>query len=87
MRPVAPRLVGHDEVMIAEEQHEFMPIAATLIDGGKTRICRWTFTREERDAVARGDDVFVGTPADVRLTPHYLHVGPPVGTEIESHGS
>lgn len=86
MRPVAPRLIGYEETMIAEEQDEYMPLAAAFLphsDGSTSRVCRWTLTAEERRQIANGADVYFGTPASIPLTPHWLTVGPPCGTTSE----
>jgi hypothetical protein len=80
MRPVSPRIEGLEEVMVAEEQEEYMPLAAAIqehTDGTYSRICRWTFTAEERIRVAAGEDIYFGTPASIPLTPHWLKVGYP----------
>jgi len=78
MRPVSPRIDGADEVMIAEEQAEYAPLAAAIVryeNGAVERVCRWTFTPEERAKIAAGEDVYFGTPASLPLTPHWLAVG------------
>jgi hypothetical protein len=81
MRTISPRIDGADEFTIAEDQLEYMPVTACLIhyeDGSVVRVCRWTFTPEERRAIAAGEDIYFGTPANLPLTPHWLAVGPPV---------
>lgn len=91
MRPIAPRLVGYDEITVAEDQPEYMPLAACILaatflphaDGSATRVCRWTFTPEERKQVAAGADIYFGSPAAIPLTPHWFTVGPPCGTTSE----
>ena len=80
MRSVAPRIEGADEFTIAEDQLEYMPIVACLVqfsDGTTARVCRWTFTPEERQRIASGEDLYFGTPAGVQLTPHWFTVGFP----------
>lgn len=80
MRPVAPR-VGLPEVMIAEEQEEYLPLAGAPLefdDGTKGMLTRWTFTPEERQAIAEGKDLYLilftfGQP----MQPVHLEVGPP----------
>ncbi len=87
MRPVSPRLDGYNEIMVAEEQHEFMPLAVTVLphtDGTCSVVARWTFSADERRRIADGEDVFLGMPAMQRITPHWLCVGPPSGTSIGS---
>jgi hypothetical protein len=79
MRPIAPR-TGFPEVTIAEEQEEYMPVTVALYqydDGVRGLLTRWTFTPEERAAVAAGEDVYVqqlnfGTP----MTPLIVRCGP-----------
>jgi hypothetical protein len=65
--------------MIAEEQHEYMPLTAAFVTYSDSdqvvRVCRWTFTAEERARVAAGEDVYFGTPAAIPLMPHWLKVG------------
>lgn len=78
MRPVSPRIKGADEVMVAEDQLEYMPLAAAFVeygDGSVQRICRWTFSPEERARIAAGEDIYFGTPASLQLIPHWLAVG------------
>jgi hypothetical protein len=80
VRPIAPRIDGADEITIAEHQLEYMPITACLVqfsDGDVQRVCRWTFTPEERARIAAGEDIYFGTPASIKLTPHWLKVGFP----------
>lgn len=80
MRPIAPRIPGAEEFTIAEDQHEFMPVTACLIqtvDGAVYRIIRWTFTPEERTKIAAGEDIYIGTPANQLLQPHWVVTGRP----------
>lgn len=80
MRPIAPRIEGAEEFTIAENQHEYAPLTACLVqysDGTVTRVCRWTFTDDERKRIAAGEDIYFGTPAGIQLTPHWLAVGFP----------
>lgn len=92
MRAIAPRLVVDNtreecpEHTIAEDQLEFLPVVATRLeyaDGTVSRILRYTFTKEEREQIALGADIFFGTPAQQRLQPHWFCVGPPKGTDIQ----
>jgi hypothetical protein len=67
-------------VTIAEEQLEYCPIVVAIVEdeaatGGKARVCRWTFSKEEREAIARGEDIYFFTPAAMPLIPHALEVG------------
>ncbi|MHB1065708.1 MAG: hypothetical protein ACYC1Z_14675 [Georgenia sp.] len=62
MRMIAPR-TGAPEITVAEEQHEYLPITVALYDhpdGVRTILARFTFTPEERAAVAAGADVYFG---------------------------
>jgi hypothetical protein len=79
MRPVAPRIDGAEEITIAEHQHEYLTICAAIVEYSDSaqRVCRWTFTPEERAQIAAGEDIYFGTPADIPLTPHWLKVGFP----------
>ena len=67
---------------VAEEQEQYMPITVALYaytDGSSGRLTRWTLKPEERDAIARGEDVYVmqmyfhdnqpTTPLSVRTGP------------------
>jgi hypothetical protein len=68
------------EITIAEDQLEYAPIVASILDcgdGNLQRVCRWTFTPEERQRIAVGEDMYFGTPASIQLTPHWLKVGFP----------
>ncbi|MBX9853910.1 MAG: hypothetical protein K2Y26_00165 [Gemmatimonadaceae bacterium] len=61
MRPVAPR-TGAPEITIAEEQEEYKPITIAVYqysDGSRGLLTRYTFTAEERAAIARGEDVYI----------------------------
>lgn len=79
MRTIAPRIDGADEYVIAEDQHTYMPVTACNVifadDPTIVRILRWTFTPEEREKVAKGEDIYFGTLAHIPLMPHWLRVG------------
>jgi hypothetical protein len=79
MRPIAPRIHGADEITIAEEQPEYAPITAAIVryeSDPPQRVCRWTFTDEEREAIfLEGADIYFGTIAGIPLMPHWLSVG------------
>jgi hypothetical protein len=60
---VAPRL-GEEfpEIAIAEEQLEYKTLTASPVlfdDGSLGLITRWAFTVEEKERVARGEDLFL----------------------------
>ena len=79
MRPIAPR-TGAPETTIAEEQEQYMPVTVALYDypdGSRCLLTRWTLTADERAAVARGEDIYIGqmnfgTP----MTPLVVQCGP-----------
>lgn len=60
---VAPR-TGGDELTVAEDQLEYKPITVALhYDqslNGLVMVSRWRFTPEERERIAKGDDLFIG---------------------------
>jgi hypothetical protein len=79
MRAIAPR-TGAPEVTFAEEQEEYKPITVACYrddDGLGILLTRWTLTEAEREAVAGGEDIYVGqlnfggpmTPLIVRCGP------------------
>lgn len=80
MRPVSPR-VGFPEVMVAEDQPEYFPLAAALIryeDGTRAHLTRWTFSDEDRAKIAAGEDLYlVQLTAGGPMTPVSLEVGRP----------
>lgn len=62
MRMIAPR-TGAPEITVAEDQEEYMPITVALYDhpdGVRTILARFTFSAEERAAIAAGADVYFG---------------------------
>lgn len=70
MRPRAPR-TGAPEVTVGEEQEEYMPLTVALYaytDGTRGILTRWTLSAEERDMVAKGEDIYV----------HQLNFGAPM---------
>lgn len=78
MRPVAPR-TGAPETTFAEEQEDYMPITIAAYhygDGTRVLLTRWTFTPSEREAVARGEDVYVGLLNSGPMTPLIVRCGP-----------
>jgi hypothetical protein len=78
MRPIAPRIYGAEEVTIAEEQHEYLPITAAIVhgeDGTVSRVCRWAFTDAEREEIFfKGADLFFVTLASIPLVPHAFRI-------------
>lgn len=84
MRAVAPR-TGAPEQTIAEEQEQYLPITVALYrydDGTRVLLTRWTLTPAEREAIVRGEDVYVGqlnfggpmTPLIVQCGPQRFEV-------------
>lgn len=79
MRSIAPR-TGAPEVTVAEDQAEYMPLTVSTYEyenGSRGLLTRWTFTPEERHAIAAGEDLYVmqlnfGTP----MTPLIVRCGP-----------
>jgi hypothetical protein len=79
-RPIAPR-TGAEEITVAEDQPEYSPITVALYRdpaGARHLLTRWTFTAEERAAIAAGEDVYVAQIAHpaAPMTPMWVHVGP-----------
>jgi hypothetical protein len=79
MRPIAPR-TGAPETTVAEDQPEYLPLTIAVYaysDGTRGLLTRWTFTPDERAAIARGEDIYVhqlnfGT----HMTPMIVRCGP-----------
>jgi hypothetical protein len=64
VRPISPD-TGAPERVIAEEQEEYLPlpVAYYTVDqmpGARMLLTRWTFTPEERLAIAEGADLYIG---------------------------
>ena len=77
MEPVSPQ-TGAPEIVIARDQHEYVPYPAALyrIDDRIVVLSRWRLTEEEREAVARGEDLFFGLMTDGRpVQPLYAQIG------------
>lgn len=78
MRPIAPRTGAH-EVVVAEEQEEYMPLTVSVYryeDGSTGLLTRWTFTAEERKAIAIGEDVYVMQMTNGAMAPMIVRTGP-----------
>jgi len=61
MRPIAPR-TGAQEITIAEHQHEYLPVTVAIYrhsNGTRSLLTRWTLTPEEREQVAKGEDIYI----------------------------
>lgn len=80
MRPVSPR-TGAPELMVAEEQEQYQPLAVAMYaddEGTIYRVTRWTFTPEERERIARGEDIYISqlSFSDQPMTPLMVNCGP-----------
>lgn len=78
MRSIAPR-TGAEEVTVAAEQEEYLELTAAIyeVEGVPTLLTRWTFTDQERQRIAAGEDVYLalmtfGQP----MQPVMIQVGP-----------
>jgi hypothetical protein len=94
MRTVAPRISGADGVVrehtAGEDQLDAQPATFALVrtPHGPAVVHRWTFTLEERLAIARGEDLYAYTYLDDRPLPQVgMSVGPPaVGPDAPRPG-
>jgi hypothetical protein len=80
MEPVDPRVPpslvppGSRATVIAKDQPQYIPLPSILTPDAKV-ITRWHLTPAEREAVMRGEDIYLtiwGTP----IRPVLLSVGP-----------
>jgi len=81
-RCVAPRIEGLDEVMIAEEQEEYLTICAAICPyetGEMGIITRWRLTEAERIRVMEGEDIYLNilTREKGQMPPLCLDIGVP----------
>lgn len=80
MRTVAPR-VGLPEIMLAEEQHEYLPCTAAVVtydDGSVGLMTRWRLDDGERAKIAAGEDLYLSLLTFGRpMQPITLEVGRP----------
>lgn len=80
MRPIAPKFPDHPQIEerpIAEEQLEYKTIigARVYFDDGSVQVfARWTFTPEERERIANGEDVYISFPK--YMAPHSVELRP-----------
>lgn len=79
MRAVAPR-TGADEMTIGENQPEVMPLTICVYDYADARgmLARFTFSPEERQRVAAGEDLYVMQlfhPGAQVFVPMHLQIG------------
>ena len=80
MRAISPN-TGAEEIVIAEDQPEYMPISVALYSYGQNgvaRLTRWQPTPEERSAILAGEDIYVMqiSPNGELMTPLSVRVGP-----------
>lgn len=80
MKPVDPRIdprlvpQGSRAVVIAKRQKEYTPLPCIRTPNFRV-ISRWEPTHEEREAIARGADLFLTVLADGPVQPVLLTVG------------
>lgn len=62
-------VIGGREIMMAEDQLDLIPIAATVAvaegDDFPTYWMRWTLSQEERQRIAAGEDLTISMPHGV----------------------
>ncbi|HLT92108.1 MAG TPA: hypothetical protein VKZ85_14335 [Woeseiaceae bacterium] len=80
MRMIAPRTGAH-EITLAEDQLEYSPLVVALYYDHEQKsallLSRWTFTPEERAAIAAGEDLYLGVLTHGQpFQPISLAVGP-----------
>lgn len=81
MKPIDPRIdpalvpAGSKAVRIAEHQPEYVTLPSVRTPLGHV-ITRWEPSPEEREAIARGEDVFVTLLSLGTINPLFLTVGP-----------
>ena len=56
MTPVEPTTLIGNPVVYAKDQPEYIPLPARKTDDGSV-ITEWTLTEEERDRIARGENI------------------------------
>ncbi len=81
MKPISPQ-TGGTETVFAKNQPEYQPLPIAIHrvpDNARARylVSRWQPTPEQREAIARGEDIYVAqlnfqTP----MTPMIVQVGP-----------
>ena len=74
---VNPALVpdGSRPIVIAEHQDEYRDLPCIRTPDGQV-ITRWTFSAEERAAIAAGEDLYITILAAGSINPLYATVGP-----------
>lgn len=74
---IDPRLVpeGSRAVLIAENQPEYMSLPSVRTPNGYV-ITRWTPSVVEREALARGEDIYVTLLSTGAINPLFVSVGP-----------
>ena len=64
MRAVSPS-IGFPERIVGENQLQYSPLPVADVehtDGSRSIVTRWSLTATEREAVARGEDLFIAQP-------------------------
>lgn len=87
--PIRPRLGGPERVYAAG-QPEYEPLAVACYDEnwqpsarGGTIVSRWTFSADERQRIAAGEDLFIGILTFGKpLQPLVVEVGPPEWAKV-----
>lgn len=85
MRTVAPRLDNCEEFTAGEDDLDLQPLTAAIYVcpvHGPVTLVRWTFTPEERQAIADGGDVLIWVPGTV-VPIHSVSVLPEGTTAVE----
>lgn len=82
MRFIAPRTGAH-EVTIAEDQEEYKPITVAFYSNSNypqatEMLVRCTLTKEERQQIADGEDIYISELVfgEKKFTPLMVQVGP-----------
>ncbi len=83
-RAVAPR-VGFPEIMLADDQEEYLTTCAAVVtyeDQTTAVMTRWRLTDEERQKIANGEDIYLSLLGR-SMQPVTLEIGRPDWAEDE----
>lgn len=74
---IDPKLVppGSRAVVIAEHQEEYQDLPSVRTPNGYV-ITRWSLTDAEREAMAKGEDIFITLLSHGAINPLFATVGP-----------
>ena len=79
-RAIAPR-VGCPEIMLAEDQEEYLDVCVAVVpysDGSTGIMTRWRLSDVERDKIAAGEDIYLSLLTFGRpMPPIILEIGRP----------